>query len=204
VFAIAATDTQIKLVPDERVTSVEVLHRLPSRPAEDGMVVEVGQVAAGAPRLVLFRLRHEGGGRRLGTMTVTYRTTDGRAGDARILGVELPAVPVGAHIHQVTHERLRLEVATAVDVAWARRASGDSAQALAGLGAVERQVTKARDGQLLAGEAATELIAEIAAARDAVQRSASERERLRRGMRERSQITLLGQSQVGRVPDEEE
>lgn len=201
-FAIAATGAEIKLVPDADITSVELLHRLPSRPVDDGLEVEIGEVAADAPRQVLFRLGRfaPSGGRRLGTLRCTFRNADGTAGDPHIAGVELPAlVPRDDHI-DITTERIRIEVAAAVDAAWARRASGDSLHALAALAEVRREVEQARDlGDILSGEARA-LVDDMTAAEDAIAHSAAEREKIRRGLKERSQITLLGRSAVRRLP----
>ncbi len=96
-FAIAATQAELKLVPHEHVTAVDLLHRLPSRPVDDGLVVEVGEVAAGAPRLVLFRVARDpdSESRHLITARLTYRTADGRPGDGSIIGIELPRMPAG-------------------------------------------------------------------------------------------------------------
>ena len=147
VFAIAATDTDVKLLPTEDVLSADVMHRLPCRPTDDGLLVEVGEIAANAPRQILFRLTRAPGAiaRNCGTLMVTFRHTDGTTGDGHILGIELPAHPIDEHSREITLERLRLGVATAVDVAWARRASGDSSSALATLDDVKKIVIEMRD-----------------------------------------------------------
>ena len=206
VFSIAATRAELKLVPSDDVTSIEVLHRLPSRPLDDGMLIEVGEVASGAPRLVLLKLarRADAPSRHCGTLTLTYRRHDGSRGDAHNVGVEPPKIPLSDHLLEVTRERLRLEAAAAVDGAWARRAGGEGPQALAVLAGVSRRISEAEQrGRLDAGDAA-ELLDEIRAAREAVTKGAAEREKLRRGMRERSQITLLGQSGVQPLHPEED
>jgi Ca-activated chloride channel family protein len=201
-FAIAATGAELKLVPHEHVTAIDLLHRLPARPVEDGLVVEVGEVAAGAPRHVLFRLARDraAGSRHLVTARLTYSMPDGRAGDAAILGVELPRMPLEPTAHVVTVERFRLAVATAVDQAWARRAAGDRERALAGLRDVEARLHGARTGGTMPAAEVDGMLADVAAAADAVQRSAAEREKIRRRLRERSQVTLLGHSTVARLP----
>jgi Ca-activated chloride channel homolog len=201
-FAIAATQAELKLVPHEDVTAIDLLHRLPSRPVDDGLVVEVGEVAAGAPRLVLFRIarKPDSPSRHLVTARLTYRTPDGRAGDASILGIELPRLPLGESAREVTLERFRLAVATAVDQAWARRAAGDRDRALVGLREVESQIAAARTGGSVAAAEVEPLMADLTAAAEAVQRSAAEREKIRRRLRERSQVTLLGHSTLARVP----
>jgi Ca-activated chloride channel homolog len=206
VFSIAATRAELKLVPSDDVTSIEVLHRLPSRPLDDGMLVEVGEVAAGAPRLVLLKLarRADAPSRHCGTLTFTYRRPDGSPGDAHIVGVDLSRSPMSEHLREVTRERLRLEVAAAVDGAWARRAGGEGPQALAVLAAVSRRIAEAEQRGRLDSRDGAELLDEIRAAREAVTKGAAEREKLRRGMRERSQITLLGQSVVQPLHPEED
>ncbi|HTE54276.1 MAG TPA: VWA domain-containing protein [Kofleriaceae bacterium] len=201
-FAIAATQAELKLVPHEHVTAIDLLHRLPSRASDDGLVVEVGEVAAGAPRQVLFRLVRDptSSSRHLVTARLTYRTPDGRPGDASIVGVELPRLPLGEAARAVTVERFRLAVAAAVDQAWARRAAGDRDRALAGLREVAAQITAARGQNAAPAAELDPLIADLDAASDAVQRSAAEREKIRRRLRERSQVTLLGHSTLARLP----
>jgi len=201
-FAIAATQAELKLVPHEHVTALDLMHRLPSRAVDDGLVVEVGEVAAGAPRLVLFRLSRDPDSepRHLVTARMTYRTPDGRAGDGAIVGVELPRLPQGEAAREVALERFRLAVAGAVDQAWARRAAGDRDRALAGLREVEARLASARAQGSLPEAEIDALLADLTAAGEAVQRSAAEREKIRRRLRERSQVTLLGQSTIARLP----
>ncbi len=216
VIAIAATRTELKLVPAADILSVEVLHRLASQPLDDGLLVEVGELAGGSPRQVLFKLvrgaESDSGGEatggraplRCGTLAVSYRLPDGSAGDGHIIPVEIPAAPLSEHVREITLERLRLEVASAVDVVWARRASGDSVHALAVLGAVRREVMAAQKGDRADRAALAELVEEMTAAEQAVAKSSAERERARRTMRERSHITLLGHSTITKLPKDEE
>ena len=201
-FAIAATAAELKLVPAEPVTAVDLLHRLPSRPVEDGLVVEVGEVAAGEPRLVLFRLTRDAGAdsRHLATLRLSYRTADGRPGDAAITGVELPRLPLGEAARSVLVERLRLACAGAVDLAWARRAAGDRDLAVAGLDEVRRQVAAARTAGGAGAEELDAMLHDLADAENAVRASAAEREKIRRRLKERNQVTLLGQSTLVRAP----
>ena len=80
----------------------------------------------------------------------------------------------------------------------------EAAHALAALGEVRKAVLDAKKGQR-ADPAELELLLEdMAEAENAVARSAAERERARRTMRERSHITLLGQSTVRRLPTDDE
>ena len=206
VFSISAADTAVKLLPTEDVLSVDVMHRLSSRPLEDGLLVEVGEIAADAPRQLLFRLTRAPGAdaRHCGTLMVTFRTRDGATGDGHIVGIELPPEPIAHHSLEITSERLRLGVATAVDVAWARRASGDSASALATLNEVREVVIDMRDEQRADPQTVSGLLHDIAEAQQAVAMSSEERDRARRSMRERSHITLLGQSTVRRLPQEDD
>jgi hypothetical protein len=201
-FAIAAVGAELKLVPHEDVTAVDLLHRLPSRSVEDGLVVEVGEVAADAPRLVLFRLARDAASksRHLATARLTYRLADGRPGDGSIAGIELPRLPLDEAAHEVALERFRLAVAAAVDQAWARRAAGDRDRALAGLRDVEARLAAARSQGGLPAAELDAMIEDLSAAAEAVQRSAAEREKMRRRLRERSQVTLLGQSTIARLP----
>jgi Ca-activated chloride channel family protein len=210
VIAIAATRTELKLVPHASVLSVEVLHRLTSQPLDDGLLVEVGELAGGAPRQVLFKLTRspreepEGVGNRCGTLAVSYRLPDGSAGDGHIVPIEVPTAPISHHAREITLERLRLEVASAVDVVWARRASGDSGHALALLAAVRREVQAAHKADLADRTALAGLLEDMTAAEQAVAKSSAERERARRTMRERSHITLLGQSTLAKLPGDED
>lgn len=206
VFAIAAADTEVKLLPTEDVLAADVMHRLSSRALADGLLVEVGEIAANAPRHILFRLTRAPGADapHCGTLMVTFRDHAGATGDGHIVGLELPARPVEAHAKEITTERLRLAVATAVDVAWARRASGDSANAVATLNEVRSVVAEARENHRADDSALAALLANIDEAQDAVAMSSVERDRVRRSMRERSHITLMGQSTMRRLPEDDD
>ncbi|WP_428261077.1 vWA domain-containing protein [Haliangium sp.] len=202
VFAIAATQTELGLRPAEHVAAAELVHRLPSRPMDDGLVVELGELAAASPRQVLFRLTRmpDSDDPRCGTLTVTYRTPDGNPGDAHLIGIDAPTEANEDHRRAITLERTRLAVASAVDTAWARRASGDSMRALAALGEIKAEVLQLEQSGEADGPALAELMADIAEAEGAVVKSSAERERARRSMRERSHITLLGQSAARPLP----
>lgn len=201
-FAIAAIGAELKLVPDEPVTSVDLLHRLPSRPVEDGLVVNVGEVAAGEPRLVLFRLARDARAesRHLATLRLSYRTPDGKPGDGAISGVELPRLPVSEAARTVLVERLRLACAAAVDLAWARRAAGDREAAMAGVEEVRRQVAAARTAAGAGVDDLDAMLRDLGEAEGAVRASAAEREKIRRRLKERNQVTLLGHSTLVRAP----
>lgn len=201
-FAMAATATELKLVPADPVTAVDLLHRLPSRPVDDGLVVEVGEIAAGEPRLVLFRLTRDprADSRHLATLRLSYRTADGKPGDAAITGVELPRLPLGEAARTVLVERLRLACAAAVDLAWARRAAGDRESAVAGLDEVRRQVAAARGAGGAGADDLDAMLRDLAEAENAVRASAAEREKIRRRLKERNQVTLLGHSTLVRAP----
>jgi len=205
-FAIAAIGAELKLVPDDPITSVDLLHRLPSRPVEDGLVVDVGEVAAGEPRLVLFRLARDpsADSRHLATLRLSYRTADGKPGDGAITGVELPRLPVSEASRTVLVERLRLACAAAVDLAWARRAAGDREVAVAGLDEVRRQVAAARAAGGAGSDDLDELLRDLGEAEGAVRASEAERERVRRRLKERNQVTLLGHSTLVRAPFDDE
>lgn len=202
VFSVAATAAELKLMPAEDIVSVEVLHRLPARPSDDGLVVSMGDLACGPPRHVLFKLHREPGaqGRRVARLTLTYRNRDGSAGDGHILGIELPEMALSADRGVIYLERLRLEVAAAVDEAWARRASGDRHHALASMQVVKKGLLAARDRGDVGQTDADELLTEISLAEDAIARSAAEREKARRTLRERSHLTLIGRSQIRPLP----
>lgn len=208
VFSIAASDTQLKFLPHADVVSVEVLHRLPSIVLDEGLQVEIGEVAAGAPRVVLLKVvRKSTSAKTLGTIMLTHKEPSGKRGDPNLTGVELPSgteAEKRAESKQVQSERLRLAVASAVDTAWARRASSDAKSALLGLEKIRVHVEAARDADEADADVLDALLADMAAAEEAVQKSASERERLRRGMREQSQVTLLGRSVVSQLPQDED
>jgi Ca-activated chloride channel family protein len=204
VFSLTATDVALKLAPCQSVRSVELLHRVSSRPVDDGLLVNIGEVAADAPRTLLFRLgRSPGASFQLGSLTLTYRDVDGRAEHPRIFGVELshPAPP--EVVRAVTAERMRIAVAQAIDAAWVRRAGGDGLQALSALADVQRDLERERDHGSLALHDAEILLYEVRAAGEAILKTAVEREQARRSMRERTQITLLGHS-LSHLPLEDE
>src|SRR5262249_38595171 len=134
VFSIAATHVELKIVPEEQVSSCEVLHRLTARHSSDGIIVEVGEIAQGAPRQILARMMRQTAeaNKLLAKMAITYKDMLGRDA-AHLVRVMAPAVPaIGAgrnEMAEVALERLRLASAVAVDEAWARRASGHRDQA---------------------------------------------------------------------------
>ena len=206
VFSIVATGAELRLMPDDDVLSVEVLHRMPARPIDDGLVVELGDIASGPPRQVLFKLHREPGatGRRIGTLILNSKACNGAPGDSAIVGVELPRAVLTEHAAEVTLERLRLEVATAVDEAWARRGFSTRNEASGALLRVKRLVTDARDSRRVAPEALGELLALIELAEHAIAGGQAEREKARRGLRERSLLTLLGHSTVRPLPEADE
>jgi hypothetical protein len=121
-----------------------------------------------------------------------------------VVGIEAPANPVEAEVREVALERLRLAAAVAVDAVWARRASSDIAQALAHMAEVGKRVTEARDQGMVDRAAMDQLLVDMAGAEEAVAKGPAEREKARKSLRERSHITMLGQSQVGRLPTEED
>ncbi len=204
VFSIVATDAKLKIVPDDEVVSVEVMHRLPARPVGDGLVVELGEVAAGPARQVLFQIHREptAESRRVGTLMLSAKKTDDdTAGDGHIVGIELPNLPLTEHAATVTLERLRLEVASAVDEAWARRGFSDRKLAVGALLAAKRQVNEAAADKRADTAGLEALLVEIEQAELAIARGAAEREKARRGFRERSQLTLLGHSTIRPLPE---
>ena len=78
------------------------------------------------------------------------------------------------------------------------------AQALAHLAEIRKRVSDARDQGLVDRAAMDQLLADMAGAEDAVAKGPAEREKARKSLRERSHITMLGQSQVGRLPTDED
>jgi len=205
VFAIAGTHVELKIVLEEQVTSCEVLHRLTTRHAADGLVVEVGEIAQGAPRQVLVKMLRSSTekGKLLAKLAVTYRDGIGRDG-AHLVRVESPAFGAGSpEVAEVALERLRLASAVAVDEAWARRASGHREQAIAALADIRSAVSGARDRGLAPRLLLDEIANDIVQAEEAIAGAAREAERYRRAARERSHVTLLGQSVVRPLPEDE-
>lgn len=203
VFAIAASATELRFVPSDSVLAVELLHRLPSRPLEDGLLVELGEIAANAPRQALFKLHCDPEATsRCGTLAVSFKLPDGSAGDGHVVGVDLSTCAGTDAAREVTLERLRIAVATAVDVAWARRASGDKSHALAAVEEMKQHVIAARDGDKADRNSLDELLDNIAEAETAVAKSDRERLDARRSMRQRSHSTLMGQSVIQPLPDD--
>src|SRR5262249_12135664 len=185
-----------------------VLHRLTARHSQDGITVEVGEIAQGAPRQVLVRMMRQSieANRLMAKLAITYKDTVGRDG-AHLVRVMSPPVPAqGAarnEIAEVAIERLRLASAVAVDEAWARRASGHRDQAIAALAEVRSAVAGARDRGLAPRPLLDQITADLQQAEEAIAGAAREAERYRRAARERSHVTLLGQSVVRPLPDDD-
>jgi Ca-activated chloride channel family protein len=145
VFAIAATSVELKIIPEETVASCEVMHRLITRPTAEGLVVEIGEIAAGAPRQVLLRIvRQPTAGPLLAKVAITYRDADGSPAGSHLDRIAVPESLPKAELAMVALERLRLSAAVAVDEAWARRASGHRAEAIAALADVRGAIASAR------------------------------------------------------------
>jgi uncharacterized protein YegL len=196
VFAIAARNVELKIIPEADVMSCEVLHRLTTRPTPEGMVIEVGEIAAGAPRQVLLRLTRGAGARGALVAKVVVQ----REGAAPHLD-RIPAPNGNAlELAEVTVERLRVQAAVAVDEAWARRATGHRDEAVAGIGKVREEIGLAR-AKGIALEGLRELDGELAGTQTALEGAVRELDRHRRASRERSHVTMLGQSLVRPRPE---
>ncbi len=204
VFAIAAQDTQLRLIPHEDIESVEILHSLPSEPTPDGLLVHIGDVSSVAPRQVLFRMRSSlqstatSGGR----IFVTCQEADDKRSDAAISGI-----PLGREseeeAQQVIAEELGLQVAKAVDRAWARRSSGTSGHALIALREVHKLVELATGQNRCSQPVSRALLANLAQAEIAIREGVAEQEQARRGMREKSQMMRLGHSVLSNLPEKD-
>jgi hypothetical protein len=107
-------------------------------------------------------------------------------------------------VAEVAAEHLRIAVAAAVDEAWARRASGRRSAALSALADVRSAVAGASDRKLAPAEVLEGLLREIDEAERAVAGAAHELEKQRRAARERSFVTLMGQSVVRPLPRDED
>ena len=205
VFAISASRVEMKIVLEDNITACEVLHRLTTRAASDGLIVEVGEIAHGAPRQVLVRMmqREVDPHRLLAKVMVTYRDAAGRE-SAHLARISMSGQGTAnrAELAEVALERLRLASATAVDEAWARRASGHRDQAFAALADVRSAIAGARDRNLAPRNLLDQMSQEILQAEEALAGAAREAERYRRAARERSHVTLLGQSVVRPLPSE--
>jgi hypothetical protein len=134
----------------------------------------------------------------LAKAAVTYRDGSGRE------GAHLALIATGAvsreELAEVALERLRLASATAVDEAWARRASGHRAQAIAALADVRSAIAGAIGRNLAPRTLLDQMSAEILMTEEALAGAVREAERFRRAARERSHVTLLGHSAVRELP----
>jgi hypothetical protein len=138
--------------------------------------------------------------RLLAKVMVTYRDGAGRE------QAHLARIAAGGasreELAEVALERLRLASATAVDEAWARRASGHRDQAFAALADIRSAIAGARDRNLAPRNLLDQMSQELVQAEEALAGAAREAERYRRAARERSHVTLLGQSVVRPLPSE--
>ncbi len=123
----AASDVALYVNPSAEVTTVELLHRLPTQHKEGSLRVQVGEVCAGAQRSALLLVRAEGDA--LGSLRVSYEESDG--------GSQLVAprpILVGTGGSQgalvVVAEWMELKVADALDRAWHLAVTQRSAQAV--------------------------------------------------------------------------
>ncbi len=196
VFSISAQDTRIKLIPHPDIESVELQHQLPCEPLPDGLLIRVGDVSCSAPRQVLFHMSisKKSESTTAGKISVTYTDGSGKVSDAHILGIPLPEKTSLEDVRVIVAEDLKLRVANAVDKAWGQRTSGNAGQALLGLREVHRAVEQAREKDRCTPLIAQELLSDLARAEIAINQGAEERERVRRGLREKSQMTQMGHS----------
>lgn len=196
VFSISAQETELKLVPHDDIESLELLHKLDSQPQQDGLLVRVGDLSSAAPRHILFRMRVDEDSKcaTAGTVIVKYNDASGRASDAHLVGITLAENTPSDEVHAIVAEDLKLRVANAVDLAWARRSSGQSGHALLALREVHQAVTKGLEAKRCEPAVAEELLGDLANAEIAINEGSAEREKLRRGLREKSQMTQSGHS----------
>ena len=196
VFSISAQDTKVKLIPHQDIESVELIHKLPCEPLPDGLLIRVGDVSCSAPRQILFRMSiaEESNTTTAGKLSVTYNNGSGETSDAHITGIPLAKETPIEDVRAIVAEDLKLRVANAVDKAWGQRTSGSSGQALLGLREVHRAVTVACEKDRCAPMVAQDLLGDLARAEIAINQGAEERERVRRGLREKSQMTQMGHS----------
>lgn len=201
VFSISAQDTKIKLIPHQDIESVELLHKLPCEPMPDGLLIRVGDVSCSAPRQVLFRMSiaENSESSTAGKLSVTYKDASGTTADAHILGIPLPEESPLEDVQAIVAEDLKLRVANAVDKAWGQRTSGNAGQALLGLRQVHRAVIKESESNRCPPLVAQDLLGDLARAEIAINQGAEERERVRRGLREKSQMTQMGHSVLHRL-----
>jgi Ca-activated chloride channel family protein len=205
VFSIAATDVELKILPQAEIATCEVLHRLTTRATPEGLIVELGEVAANAPRQILVKLvrTQPEPGKLLAKLALTFRDAEGKPSEAHLDRLVAPSLPLSPDVAEVALERLRLAVVTAIDEAWARRAGGHRAESLQALANVRAAIAGARERNLAPAPALDALLGEITATEGALATAASEREKARRAARERSHVTLLGHSVVQPVDHEE-
>jgi Ca-activated chloride channel family protein len=198
VFAIAATGVELKVLPEANISSCEVLHRLVTRTTAEGLFIEIGEIAQASPRQVLLRMVRSDTdhGRLLAKLAVTYRDASGNESSSHLDRLAMATAPNPSEVAEITMERLRLASATALDEAWARRASGHRDQALAALAEVRSAIAGARERKLAPAADLDHLAQELAQAEQALAGAVKEAERYRRAARERSHVTLLGQSVV--------
>jgi Ca-activated chloride channel family protein len=123
----AASDVALYIAPSDQVSTVELLHRLPTQHKEGSLRIQVGEVCAGAHRTALLLVR--GTGDALGTLRVTFDTADG---GAQLVAPRSLTVGDGGEPGRraVASEWLQLKVADALDRAWHLAVTQRSTQAV--------------------------------------------------------------------------
>ena len=151
--------------------------------------------------MLLRFTRSEGAGKLVAKLAVTFRDPTGKAADPHLARVEVVDPPALTEVAECTLERLRLQAAAAIDDAWARRAGGQREEAIASLTRVRNDVADALDRKQAPANVLEAMIEELAGTEAAVRSAAQEAaDQHRRRAREKSHITLMGQSQVGPFP----
>jgi len=111
----AASDVALYVAPAPEISTVELLHRLPTQHKEGALRVQVGEVCAGSTRAALLLARGEGS--ELGQVRVSFEEADG---GSQLVAPRMVTVSEGGEAGRkaVALEWLNLRVADALDRGW--------------------------------------------------------------------------------------
>lgn len=170
----AASDVALYVTPAPEISTVELVHRLPTAHKDGSLRVQVGEVCAGASRTALLLAR--GTGDELGQVRVSFDEADG---GAQLVAPRLIKVGEGGDVgrKEIALEWLNLRIADALDRGWHLAVAQRMSQAVQTLEEVLVAAGRLR-GAGYAGDALQAAIERVEATRSLMARADAERAEL--------------------------
>ena len=170
----AASDVALYVTPAAQMSTVELVHRLPTQHKEGALRVQVGEVCAGASRAALLLAR--GDGDEVGQLRVTFEEA---SGGSQLVAPRVVKVGEGGEVGRraIAMEWLNLRIAEALDRGWHLAVAQRMNQAVQTLEDVLVQAGRLR-GAGLGGDELQQAIERVEATRALMARADAERAEL--------------------------